>query len=556
MSSSLYRYACHFSSRNKILQYHQEESRDFCKTPLIAGEITDGVQQEIARKHFSSAYSSDLWSRRCWEVSVGGELRTGSEDTYSGIFWIDASDRDTVEREFRLLYRLLFRDSLPANQDPPKMDDLFLRVRDWFVRRAKEEKFLLVFDGADDIEDAQKASYVNLNNFIPSSASVDIIITTRIATARIFGSFSVEVHEMEKDEALTLFYNSSGLERGQVAQSQQDDAERIVAELGYFALAINLAGSYLSNTPVLLKDLPRYLLRYRNQRKNLLDHKPSQLLHQYNESVLTTWEVSFEAVSRKSGVAANLLSFLAFLDAADNFPELFDLIGKTPVADTRKEKNVNGWENAICPERALTSYDIDEAFSTLQSFSMVRWIPDQATYSMHKLVHAWSHDRLDLNKQAGMVWATAHFLQTRMLFDLGPLNMKLRFSAHLMANYGTMSQTTSRSDLPQLNDLGLSILPFYANFLDKLGLWSGEAMIEYHIVKLAGHVLGSDHPATLSAMNDYARTLGDQGKHEEAAKMKKDVVEKMTRILGAEHPNTELATENLTILIISQGSSW
>ena len=39
---------------------------------------------------------------------------------------------------------------------------------------------------------------------------------------------------------------------------------------------------------------------------------------------------------------------------------------------------------------------------------------------------------------------------------------------------------------------------------------------------------------TISAMNNLASTLADQGKLDEAANMKKEVLEKRTRILGAE----------------------
>lgn len=56
------------------------------------------------------------------------------------------------------------------------------------------------------------------------------------------------------------------------------------------------------------------------------------------------------------------------------------------------------------------------------------------------------------------------------------------------------------------------------------------------------------HPSTISAMNNLANTLRDQGQLEGAAAMKKEVLEKRRCILGKEHPKIILATKSLAIL--------
>ena len=273
---------------SKFFNTTKRKVRTFVERPLLHEKLQMGFGKKTQRinsiQDIAVVYGLGGAGKSQLVLNFVQEIR----DNYTEVFWIDTSGPDTIEREFEYLYRLLVRKSSHEDQELPKIDVLIKLVRHWFVRQA--EKFLLVFDGADHLEDAENASYVDLNDLIPQNTFVDIIITTRISTAQNFGSFSVEVHEMERDEALTLFYNSSGLAQEQKAQSQEDNADRIVTELGRFALAINLAGSYISNTPLL--DLPQYLLRYREQRKYLLDQKPSQLLHQYGESVLTTWEIS------------------------------------------------------------------------------------------------------------------------------------------------------------------------------------------------------------------------------------------------------------------------
>jgi hypothetical protein len=104
-----------------------------------------------------------------------------------------------------------------------------------------------------------------------------------------------------------------------------------VKELGYLALAIALAGSYVAATPPLSTDLRQYLPEYFERRKQLLSIKATKLIHRYGESVLSTWETSFSAVVRRSPVASRLLTLLVFLNFDDIFLDLFS------VEDTSRE---------------------------------------------------------------------------------------------------------------------------------------------------------------------------------------------------------------------------
>ena len=90
------------------------------------------------------------------------------------------------------------------------------------------------------------------------------------------------------------------------------------------ALAITLAGSYVTVTARLSSDIRRYLPEYRQWRKELLRRRARRHIHQYGESVLSTWEASFEAIKIHNPAAARLLSLLAFVNFEDIFLGLFD----------------------------------------------------------------------------------------------------------------------------------------------------------------------------------------------------------------------------------------
>ena len=202
-----------------------------------------------------------------------------------------------------------------------KVEDAVPAMKRWF--HVREGRWLVVLDSANTIEDDQQKSYIDLDYFIPDAPGVDVIITSRSSTAKEMTTLdAVEVAEMEPPEARELFRRYAKLtEEGLDVIREVDE---IVRELGYLALAITLAGSYVSVTPRLSPDVRRYLLEYRERRKELLRRRAKRHIHHYGESVSSTWEASFEAIENHNPAAARLLSLLAFVNFEDIFLDLFD----------------------------------------------------------------------------------------------------------------------------------------------------------------------------------------------------------------------------------------
>ena len=130
----------------------------------------------------------------------------------------------------------------------------------------------------------------------------------------------------------------------------------IVQELGYLVLAITLAGSFIVATPRLRSDIRLYLREYRERRKQLLGMKAKKLIHRYGESVPSTWETSFAAVARQSGMAPRLFSLLAFLNFDNVFPALF-------------EGSTGERQSYLSPDSPPDLYAVETAFDVLQTYS-------------------------------------------------------------------------------------------------------------------------------------------------------------------------------------------
>ena len=67
------------------------------------------------------------------------------------------------------------------------------------------------------------------------------------------------------------------------------------------------------------------------------------------------------------------------------------------------------------------------------------------------------------------------------------------------------------------------------------------------------HLLGEEHPDTLTAMSDLAVTLGKQGDWAGARKLQEQVLAASRRVQGGEHPHTLAAMNNLAATLGKQG---
>jgi hypothetical protein len=215
-------------------------------------------------------------------------IHTYRED-YSAVFWIEAGQKESLERDYLRIYNLLLGNHVAPVQEKVTLEEAIQAVKGWFHGRTG--KWLLILDGADSIDNEDDESYINLQAYLPDAPLVDIILTTRSSTATEMTELqAVKVEQLETAEAVELFCRCSKLQ-----SPQEQEVLAIVEQLGCLALAISLAGAYIAATPRLRSDIHQYLLEYQERRKILLNQKPKRHIHQYGESVLTTWESSFVA---------------------------------------------------------------------------------------------------------------------------------------------------------------------------------------------------------------------------------------------------------------------
>ena len=100
-----------------------------------------------------------------------------------------------------------------------------------------------------------------------------------------------------------------------LVDAERSDAVAIVQKMGALPLALNQAGSYISATQI---PFSKYLLRFENAFVEVMAKKPPVVGWQYrDDTVFTTWEVSFNALGP---AAQEMLLLFGFLDN-ESIPE-------------------------------------------------------------------------------------------------------------------------------------------------------------------------------------------------------------------------------------------
>lgn len=468
---------------------------------------------------------------------------------YAGVFWIEAGSKETLARDYIQVHGLLYGRMANIGQDLVKLEDAVPAVKRWFQSR-QDGLWLVVLDSADAVDNEEDASYIDLRYFVPDGPKLHVVVTTRSSTAQEMTPLDpVQVGELEPSEAIELFQRTAKMAAFNIETTEE--IGRIVKDLGYLALAVTLAGSYMSMTPRLKSDVKRYLPEYKRRRKELLQRRPKRHVHQYGESVLSTWEASFEAITNQDPRAARLLSLLAFVNFEDITIDLFSRDVPCDDFENEASQSQTVWWSFLFETSEWTGPDLESCFETLQNYSLLQWKADKDSYAVHKLVHAWSYDRLEADVQKQLSRLSLDLIaEATKQKHIGP-SRQVRLVPHLMAGFGLYSQLYRTANEISL-DL-LKIVETIASFLTRIGRWPEAYTVRLFHTTNMSTVQGKEHPDALTSTNELALLLDFQGKDNEAEIIHRQTWVLRQSMLGKEHPDTLISMANLASTYKNQG---
>ncbi|KAJ9492707.1 hypothetical protein VN97_g479 [Penicillium thymicola] len=514
-------------------------------------------------------------------IEYSHQIRSQSPATW--VFWVHGSNESRFEQSFRDIADQV---KIPGRQDAQA--NIFKLVENW-LRDGKIGRWVCILDNVDDdqllsMKGPANASSKPLLEYIPRSQNGSVIITSRnreVALKMVDHKGLVEVNPMERSEALELLQRKLG----ESQESESQESEQLVDVLEFMPLAIVQAASYIRNRAPRCS-VSQYLTDFQKSDREATKLLKKEAGHIYRDreaknSILVTWQISFDYIRQTKPSAADLLSLMSFFDR-QGIPE--NLVRHQPEANygSRSAPELLSDYSDRISESGLglddssggeisdsdTSPDFEDDVTTLRDYSFIT-ISGNSTFMMHRLVQltmrAWlkSHGQLDQWKDKFTSTLYAEFPtgeyenweRCRLLFPHVKSAMSQRpTSAELQRKWATLlyrgawyayksgniadtTKMASKSTEQRILLLGdeheevINSISMLATAFWFGGRWKEAEPLQVQVMETRKAKLGEDHPDTLTMQ----------------------VMETRKTKLGEDHPDTLTSISNLALTFWNQG---
>ncbi|ETS85702.1 hypothetical protein PFICI_03727 [Pestalotiopsis fici W106-1] len=542
------------------------------------------------------------------------QLRDKSPATW--VFWVHASNKARYEQSFRELAEQV---KLPGRQNA--QENIFQLVSSW-LRSDKSGKWLIILDNLDDVsfllevqtgrQDAQGSTSSGpednrpLLSYLPRCQRGSVLVTTRrqdIALRLVEPHSIVAVGSMNQDDAVTLIEKKLG------ALEDDEDVETagaLAQALEYIPLAIVQATSYIAHQG-LRYSMQKYLKKLKRsdgQKTSLLDVEGGHLRRDWEakNSIILTWQISFDYIRKSRPSAADLLSFMSWCDRQGIPEDLLQEMIRTRNASQDDDKHPGGdLYNHDDSERhgndepanndtdddsqsdSSVSDGLEEDILMLRDYSFIQLVGDGTSFEMHALVQLSMRKWLEAKGQqerwkqtfikclSSQIptgdyenWKKCQIYlphakaaagqrpkDKESLLDWATImyragwylmEMGLGQEAQRMAEDSMKVRTHLLEWEDEKRSWAMSLVSDVYSFL---GRWEEAEKLKVEVLEIRKTTLGPDHPDTLTSMANLAATFWEQGRYKEAEKLEVEVIEFCKVTLGPDHPDTLRSMNNL-----------
>src|SRR5882672_10773415 len=319
----------------------------------------------------------------------------------------------------------------------------------------------------------------------------------------------------------------------------------MIQELGHLALAVIQAGAYIFKSEC---DIGLYLDLYQTRRGQLLEEYRDyeQKMDDYEWTVYTTWQLSFERLKSHDAQAAAFLQHCAYLHHEGISQAIFQnaAVNIASPNDDQERNSLRDAKDLLGVFMTSGTWDTHKFLKLLREirkYSLIDFDGKAKTYSIHPLVHDWLRFKIS-NGEVARAGAQC-ILGMSVNWEFGSEDYAFRrtllphIDAALQGGLHTGSDLTSR--------LGL--------IYREGGRWKEAEELEVLVMETKKRMLGEEHPHSLTSMGNLASTYRNQGRWKEAEELAVLVMETSKRVLGEEHPSSLTSMANLASSYSKQG---
>ena len=428
-------------------------------------------------------------------------------DYYEVVWWVRSEEPSALAADYVGLAGAL---NLPES-DLADQNIVAEAVR---RRLGQLEDWLLIFDNAGKPE--------NIDAYLPQGGGGHVIITSRNQDWDVLAR-EMTIRVFEEAEAVEFILKRT-------AEGNPDSAKELAKELDRLPLALEQACAYIKTRN---KSIAGYLNLFRQRKTELLKFPIPR--KDYDYTVATTWEISFQQVQKESEAGADLLHLCAFL-APDNIPKSLIFGGATHLPEPLA--------SAVADELKF-----DDAMAALKRYSLLTVADD--SISVHRLVQAVTRDRMSEMKRKGWTKAAVRLMDGAFPFQSNDIRTWPECSLllpHALAavEYAEGLEVAPKATQHLLNRAGMYLMG-HAEF--------GEAKALYkRALTIAENVFGRDHDAVATIINNLGLVLQDMGDLEGAKKCFERALKISEKLYGPDHPQVAIYTNNLGLVLHDIGN--
>lgn len=531
------------------------------------------------------------------QLSIEYSYRARSESKATWVFWVHASNAVRFEQSFRDIAE---QAKIAGRQDPTV--NIFQLVESW-LQDGKRGKWLLILDNIDDDEFLRQpqslkfgqtnASTKPLLGYLPQSPNGSIIITSRsreVALRLVDHQDIIKVEPMKRPEAVELLQRKVGL------TAEIPGLLLLAEELEFMPLAIIQAAGYIMHQAPRCS-VSQYLELFRKSDRGatrLLDYEAGHLYRDWEakNSILVTWQISFDHIRRTRPLAADFLSLMSFFDRQGVSDDLLRDQYKIKPHDSNSKKIELGHSNddTDSTSGSETDYDFEDHITTLRDFSFISINKDNV-FTMHRLVQLTVRVWLKNEKQLER-WKEQFITTLWQRFPTGTYENWARCQPLFPHVKSAISQRPKSQDslgkwatllykgswyAQESGNNADSVDMAYKSWKERAslfgsedeqtlngslvlasayrlqGAWKEAEQLELQVLETRKANLGVDHPDTLASLANLASTFWIQGRWAEAEQLGVQVMETRKVKLGVDHPDTILSIANLASTFWNQG---
>ncbi|KUL81305.1 hypothetical protein ZTR_09542 [Talaromyces verruculosus] len=396
----------------------------------------------------------------------------------------------------------------------------------------------------------------------------------------------ITIDPMVDTDAQTLFRKKLG------DDGNSEDIAELAAALEFIPLAIVQAAAYISD-PDRGCSIRQYLNEFKkNDRKKirLLEKKEGQGLFRRDweaeNSVLVTWQISFDSIRQTRRSAANLLSLMSFFDR-QGIPEAL-------LRDHSRQRNAelnDGNDADDSKSQSSVTDEFEDDKLLLQRYSLIFVNVDRTSFNMHNLVQLATRGWLKKNGELEK-WKRQYILNLNAEFPTGEYenwaqcqvlfphaksavrqepqerDSLIQWAAvlykaawyDLEKSNGAEGEKLSvrameaRKELLGLeNEHTLASMRMVGSIYLLRGRWKEAEELFMQVIETSKRVLVVEHPDMLTSMANLASTYSSQGRWKEAEALFVQVMKIRKSALDVEHPNTLASMSNLASTYWDQG---